>query len=141
MSALKEVRRLLLDIERELKGYGKPVREILFDLRSSDYVVLSTFVNSMCLYEDESFADSWCESLKCFNADKGVFTIDEMHLLMSFGKNFGYGDTEEQLKLIHITTEYFEEYERSAADEASKQGKLKLMLPVYAGLVVCILMI
>ncbi len=136
-----EARRLLLEIGRALKGFGKPVRDILMDQREAEYVVLDPFLNTLCLCEDESFGHSWCESLKVFNAEKKLFSAEEMKLLLSFGKNFGYGDADEQMELIQITTEYFEEFEKSAAIEASKQGKLRLMLPIYAGMVVCILII
>ena len=135
------MRRLLLEIGRALKGFGKPVRDILNDQRDSGYVVLSPFLNSLCICGDESFGDSWCESLRFFNLEKKLFNPDEMKLLLSFGKNFGYGDTDEQVELIKVTAEYFEEFEKRAGEEALKQGKLKLMLPIYAGMVVCILII
>ncbi len=135
------MKRLLLEIGRGLKGYGKPVREILAERRDGEYEVLSPFINTVCLCEDERFCDNWCESLKAFNSEKQFFKYDEMNLLISFGNRFGYGDAEEQTELVNTTVSYFEEFESAAAREASKQGKLKLMLPIYVGAVVCILII
>lgn len=132
---------MLLEIGRGLKGFAKPVREILAECRDGEYEVLSSFINTVCLCEDERFSDNWCESLKAFNAEKQLLKYEEMNLLIAFGNRFGYGDAEEQTELINTTVLYFEEFERVAAKEAAKQGKVKLMLPIYAGAVVCILII
>ncbi len=117
------------------------MREVLLDQRQADYGVIGPFINALCICEYDSFADCWCESLKLFNLEKKLFSNEEIKLLISFGRNFGYGDTDEQIELIRVTTEYFEEFEKNAAAEVLKQGKLKLMLPIYAGAVICILII
>lgn len=135
------MRRLLLETGRALKGFGKPVRDILSDQYDAEYSVLEPFISALCLHKDERFGDSWCESLKVFNTAKRVFNAEEMTLLLSFGKSFGFGDADEQMELIKVTADYFEDFEKNAAAEAVKQGKLKLMLPIYAGAVACILII
>lgn len=135
------MRRLLLEIGRLLRSFNRPVRDILSDQKCAGYEVLPSLIDEICMNENESFGSLWCESLKSFNDKNRIFLNDEMRVLVSFGNSFGYGDTDEQIELLRFTSSYFEECEKKAAEEVEKTGKLKLMLPIYAGTVACILII
>lgn len=135
------MRRLLLEIGRSLRSFNRPVRDILSEQKSAGYEILMPFIDEICINENESFSSLWHEGLKTFNDKNQIFSNDEMKILISFGNNFGYGDTDEQIELLKFVSSYFEECEKNAAKEAAKEGKLKLMLPIYAGMVACILMV
>lgn len=137
------MKQLLLSIEREIEFSAKPVLDIFRDEDIGSYTHISTFLKNVCSTESDagSFKKRWCSSLSEFNRQSGAFEADEMSLLMNFGSSFGNGDISSGTKLIRMTVDYLEKSEAEVRLSAEKQGKLQMLLPVYAGMVICILLI
>lgn len=139
------MRQLLLEIRRKIEFSAGPIAEIMCSIDIGKYRYINRFLDMVCttLKEErgESFKDVWSSSLIVFNSSSGAFGPDETALLQAFGAGFGNGGVSQQLQLIDMTVEYFEQSEKKTHEKVEKQGKISMMLPIYAGIVICILII
>ena len=139
--AISEMKRLLLELKMILQFSSMPVRNAITSINMNDYKAIRPFLTLVIDNEDVSFADSWSSALLKFSEKSKLLREAEIDLLISFGNNFGSSTMKEQVDLLDMTVEYFSEYERQAGEEFKKNVKLKMALPIYAGIIVCIMIV
>lgn len=132
---------MFLEINRTLQFSSKPVRDIIGDLSVENYHEIVPFIVSVKTADKDSFCNVWKNSLEEFNRVNDLFNAEEVSLINGFGNSFGSGDTESQFQLIKMTVDCLGDFEMRAKETARTKGKLKLLLPIYFGVVVSIILI
>ena len=137
---LEKTKLMIEEIKLQIKFLNLPVYDILKNLSEKDHLKTLKFVEESCKLIDKSvdFHIAWQETLKRTSLP---YKREEMDKLLHIGLNLGTSDSENQLSMLSLNSEYFDEYIRKAKLEEKKYGKLSTTLGILSGCSVFILLI
>lgn len=85
-----------------------------------------------------SFNDSWKKSLDEFNKESGAISSKVLVDLKNFSSSFGTSDLSGELRLIDSLNDNLLQIYEEQKSNVDLSSKVKMMLPIYLGAVVCI---
>lgn len=131
---------MLLEFRREISVFLLPLPLAISKVNTSEYKTIGSFVEMLKRYVDmgNSFNDSWKKSLDEFNKESGAISSKVLVDLKNFSSSFGTSDLSGELRLIDSLNDNLLQIYEEQKSNVDLSSKVKMMLPIYLGAVVCI---
>ena len=137
---LEKTKLMIEDIKIQLKFLNLPVYDILNNINQKDYLGKLTYIAESCesIINGEDFHIAWQRAIKNTYLP---YKRDETERLLHIGLNFGTSDAENQLNILSLNSEYFDECIVKAKLEEKKYGNLTATLGALSGCTIFILLL
>ena len=131
---------MLEEMKVLFKYLNMPVNEMLKRLSEKDYFTELSFLHKCCndLMHGVDFPLAWKASLE---NSSHLYKSAETDKLLHLGQNLGASSTENQIKILDLQTEYFEEFLELAKSKYKKQGNTAIILSALTGCMIFIVII
>ena len=117
-----------------------PVNEIINTLCRKDYLKELEYLEKCRLYlcDGTDFPAAWKNSL---HGTSHLYKSAEIERLLHLGQNLGVSNTDNQLKMLELQTNYFEEFLLQAKNKCKKYGNIAVTLGALTGCIIFIVII
>lgn len=131
---------MIEDIKIQLKFLNLPVYDILRLISDKDYLKKLLYISDChtMISSGEDFHKAWQRAIK---DTRLPYKREEIERLLHLGQNLGVSDLENQLSILTINSEYFDEYIAKAKLEEKKYGNLTATLGALSGCMIFILLL
>lgn len=140
MELLEKTKLLINQIKIETEFLQLPAADLINKLSlNSQFSHIDFIISSKEMLEQGAdFPDVW---QKAIDNSSLSYKIEEKEKLLLFGKSFGTCDIENQITLIKIYENYFDEFYQNAKNKYSKHAKSSALLGTLIGCMLFILLI
>ena len=131
---------MLHEMKINIEYLNMPVCEMIYKMKSKDYFAKLEFLSECCkaVKEGRDFPEAWKTALEISNY---YYKSEETDKLLHLGANLGTSDLENQIKILNIHTEYFENYLKKAKSTQQKYGNMIFGITSLAGCMIFIMAI
>ncbi len=131
---------MIEEIKMQLNFLNLPVYEIMKSISKKDYLNKLVYIKDICnmIEEGKDFHFAWLTALENTYLP---YKSEEIERLLHIGLNLGISDTENQLVMLSLNSEYFEEYIKIAKLQDKKYGNMTVTLGALSGCTLFILLL
>ena len=137
---LEKTKLMIEDMKIQLKFLNLPLYDILSNINQKDYLKKLTFITDSCerIIDGEDFHIAWQRAIK---STRLPYKREESERLLHIGLNLGTSDVDNQLSILSLNSEYFDECILKAKLEEKKYGNLTATLGALSGCTIFILLL
>ena len=137
---LEKTKLMIEDMKIQLKFLNLPVYDILSNIADKDYLRKLTYIRESCerIQSGEDFHVAWHSAIKSTHLP---YKREETERLLHIGLNLGTSDAENQLSILSLNSEYFDECIAKAKLDEKKYGNLTATLGALSGCGIFILLL
>ena len=130
---------MLQEMKINIEYLNMPVCEMIYKMKSKEYFARLDFLSECCeaIGEGYDFPEAWKNALENSN----YYKKEETDKLLHLGANLGTSDPENQINILNIHTDYFENYLKKAKSTQQKYGNMVLGIASLAGCMIFIMAI
>lgn len=137
---LEKTKLMIEDMKIQLKFLNLPLYDILSNINQKDYLKKLTFITDSCerIVGGEDFHMAWQRAIESTYLP---YKREESERLLHIGQNLGTSDAGNQLSMLSLNSEYFDECILKAKLEEKKYGNLTATLGALSGCTIFILLL
>ncbi|MDD6806895.1 MAG: hypothetical protein PUD72_00375 [Oscillospiraceae bacterium] len=137
---IKDFTNLLLEIKRQINLFLLPIPLIINKVNRENYKYISSFIESLenNLNLGENFESSWIKSIDEFNSNSNLLNSSLLYDLKVFGEQFGMNNCYEEIQMIDSLITRLDDLYDEQKNNFDLSSKVKMMLPIYLGAIVCV---
>lgn len=136
---LEKTRIMIEEMKIQLRYLNVPLYDMLKSMRKKEYLQKLSIIAESCDLIDKGsdFHTAWKYAVENTALP---YKTDETDRLLHLGLNLGVSDAENQLRILALESEYFDQYISEAKLSEKKYGSLTTTLGILSGCMIFILM-
>lgn len=125
---------LSVEIEYSQKSIIKIIDRISCEESVKNLEFLKDCIRQMNVGAD--FPSAWCKAVE----SSRLYKREEKAKLLQLGSQLGTSDTDNQLRIIKVYSDYFQKYCLSASEDYKKYGKASSLFGMFIGAAIFVLL-
>lgn len=144
LSALKELKRLFMQLKAEIRCMATPLPEAIHRLASGAHAPFALFLKNLYenLYtlEPATFAQLWTDHVEQY-LKQSALTAADLHMIKEMGQSLGTLDLQMQLGTLDLYMERLDQSIIDLSNGMAAQKKLYSCMGIMGGIFIVILLI